>query len=131
MLVALLGAACGAGDLGSTALSQRAGSLQSSAAEGALLAHDAASGRTTGTFTREHSAELAAAASGSAASLRSATTRPSLRPELRRLVGLADEIEADLERIGGASTDEQRVLSRRLDEAARQSEAIGMRLASS
>ena len=62
MLVVLLGAACGGGDLGPTALSQRAGSLQSTAAEGALLAHDAASGKTAGTWTREHSAELAAAA---------------------------------------------------------------------
>ena len=50
---------------------------------------------------------------------------------MRRLAGLADEIEADLERIGGASSGEQRERRRRLDEAARQSEAIGMRLASS
>jgi hypothetical protein len=131
VVLALVGAACGGGTLGSTELSQQAMSLQSNAAEGALLAHDAASGKVTRIFVREHSAELAKAASGISASLRAATTTPSLRPELRRLVAVADEIDAGLRRIGSASTDEQRALGRQLDAAARQSEAIGMRLGAS
>jgi hypothetical protein len=48
VILALLGAGCGSGGkLGAKALSQQSKSLQSEAAEGALLAQDAVSGKTT------------------------------------------------------------------------------------
>jgi DNA-binding transcriptional regulator YdaS (Cro superfamily) len=70
--------------LGSSALSQHAKTVQSLAAEGALLAEDAVAGRTTSVYTREHAAELAKAASREAASLQKAKTDAALEPKLRR-----------------------------------------------
>ena len=64
VILAVVGGGCSSsGQLGTKALSQQSKSLQSEAAEGALLAQDAASGRTTRVYTREHSSELAGAAS--------------------------------------------------------------------
>jgi hypothetical protein len=55
-VVLLLAAGCGGGGkLGAKALSQQARSLQSDAAEGALLAEDVFSGKTTRVYTRQHS----------------------------------------------------------------------------
>ncbi|HET6170976.1 MAG TPA: hypothetical protein VFD90_00120 [Gaiellales bacterium] len=124
------GAGCGSqGTLSAKALGQQSKSVQSLAAEGALLAQDAAAGKSTGTFRREHSAELAAAAATAAASLGSAKTPPPLVPKLRRLESVAHRVAADLERLGHASTEEQRTLARTLEAAARQSERIGEELA--
>lgn len=62
VILALLGAGCGGGGrLGAKALSQQAKSLQSLAAEGALLAQDAVSGKTTRVYRREHSSDLSKA----------------------------------------------------------------------
>ena len=113
-----------AGRLGAKALSQQAKSLQSLAAEGALLAQDAVSGKTTRVYRREHSSDLYKAASQAEASLRAAKTESALQPKLRRLAALVSQVRAALRRVGGASKGEQRMLGRELQAAAQQSEQI-------
>ena len=124
--LALLGAGCGSGGkLGAKALSQQATSLQSLAAEGALLAQDAVSGKTTRIYTREHSFDLYKAVSQAEASLKAATTEPALQPKLRRLTVLATQVSAAVKRLGVASKDEQRALGRELEAASQESKKIG------
>jgi hypothetical protein len=126
VILALVGAGCGSGGkLGAKALSQQSKSLQSLAAEGALLAQDAVSGKTTRIYTREHSSDLYKAASQAEASLKAAKTEPALQPKLRQLTALVTQVSAALKRLGGASKDEQRALGRELQTAARGSEKIG------
>ena len=125
VILALLGAGCGSGgQLGAKALSQQSKSLRSDASEGALLAQDAVSGKTTRIYTREHSSELYKAASQADASLKAAKTEPALEPKLRQLTALATQVSAALKRLGGASKDEQRALGRQLETAARESAQI-------
>ncbi len=95
------------------------------AAEGALLAQDAVSGKTTRIYTREHSSDLYKAASRAEASLRAAKTESALEPKLRQLAIVAADVSAALKRLGGASKDEQRALGRELQRAARESAKIG------
>jgi hypothetical protein len=125
----LLAAGCGSGGkLGAKELSQQSKLLQSLAAEGALLAQDAVSGNTTRIYTREHSSDLYKAASKVEASLEAAKTEPALQPKLRQLAALVTHVSAALKRLRGGSKDEQRVLGRELQTAARESEKIGKRL---
>jgi hypothetical protein len=125
-MLALVGAGCGgSGKLGAKALSQQSKTLQSEAAEGALLAQDAVSGKTTRIYTREHSADLYKAASRAEASLQAAKTTLALEPKLRRLAVLAAQVRADLKRLGHASKDEARTLARDLQAAAEESQKIG------
>jgi hypothetical protein len=129
LTLALAGSACGgSGRLGTSALSEQAKTLGSEAAEGALLAHDAASGRATGTYLREHSSYLADAASAGATTLRAATTARALEPLLRRLSAAADQVSTDLMRLGHASPGERRGLARDLQAAARAIERISAEL---
>jgi hypothetical protein len=125
-IVALVAAGCGGGGkLGAKALSQQSKSLQSLAAEGALLAQDAVSGKTTRIYTREHSSDLYKAASQAEASLKAAKTEPALEPKLRQLTALATQVSAALKRLGGASKDEQRALGGELQKVAQKSKRIG------
>lgn len=115
VILALVGGGCGSGgNLGAKALSQELKSLQSEAAEGALLAQDAASGRTTRVYTREHSSELYRAASQAEVTLKGAKTEPALEPELHQLAILAGQVSAGLHRLGSASRDEARSIAREL-----------------
>jgi hypothetical protein len=124
--MALFGAGCGGGGkLGVEALSQESKSLQSLAAEGALLAQDAVSGKTTRVYTRVHSSALYKAASQAEASLKAAEAEPALEPKLRQLAVLAAQIRADLKRLGGASKEEERAIGRELQAAAQESQKIG------
>lgn len=124
-MLALLGAGCGgSGKLGTKALSQQSKSLQSHAAEGALLAEHAVSGKTTRVYTREQSAALYRAASQVEASLKAAEAEPALEHELGQLVFLAGRVRADLKRLGDASRDDARALGRELRAAARESQRI-------
>jgi hypothetical protein len=126
VIVVLLGAGCGTGGrLGAKALSQQSKSLQSLAAEAALLAEDAASGKTTRVYMREHSSDLYKAASQAETSLKAVETESGLEPKLRRLAALAAQIRAALHRLGGASKGEERALGRELQAAAQESERIG------
>jgi hypothetical protein len=104
----LLLAACGGqGTLGKKALSQEAKGIQSLAAEGGLLAGDAARGRSTSVFTRVHSRFLRNAARTSAGTLERGGTSKA-----RRLAQLADRVGNDLERLSrsGSDRDLQRLL---------------------
>jgi hypothetical protein len=129
VVVILSGAGCGgSGTLGAKALSQESKSLQSLAAEGALLAQDVSSGKTTRIYTREHSGELHTAASHLEASLKTAKTAPVLEGTLRRLAATATRVGTELERLGNASRDEARALQRDLEADAAESEKIGKEL---
>jgi hypothetical protein len=124
--LAILGGGCGNGTkLAAASLSQQAKSLQSHAAEGALLAEDAVAGNTTAVYTREHAAELANAALRDAVSLRTAKVEAALEPNLRRLTVLATRVAVDLERLGTASSNMQRRLGRELEASAQASQKIG------
>jgi hypothetical protein len=126
VILTLVGAGCGSsGQLGAREISRLSKSLQSYAAEGALLAEDAASGRTTRTYTREHVSELSNAASIAEVTLKAAKTEPALDPQLRQLVVLAGRVSADLKQLGSASGDEDRALARELQAAAQVSQRIG------
>jgi hypothetical protein len=129
-IVLALVTGCGqSGELDAGALSEQAESLQSVAAEGALLAQDAASGKTTRAYSGERSAELGGAASQTATSLEAAMTTPALDPTRRRLAVLATQVSSYLDRIGDASRSEDHAASRGLEVAARRIEAIGRSLA--
>jgi hypothetical protein len=126
LVLALVGAGCGGGGkLGAQALSQQAMSLQSDAAEGALLAQDVFSGKTTRIYTLEHSAGLYKAASRVEASLKRAETAPGLEGKLRRLAAVATRVSAELKRLGNVSKDEANALGRELQAAAQASQKIG------
>jgi hypothetical protein len=111
--------------MGTKALADQSNTLQSEAAEGALLAQDAVAGRSTRIYTREHSGYLSKAATQVESSLKSARTEPALEPKLRRLTRLAVRIRAGLQSLGNASANEQRTLGRDLEAAADESEKIG------
>lgn len=122
MLLALLVSCAGAGPRSS--LSDSADSLRSQAAEGAILAAEAASGASTQTFTREHAADLLGLASRVRSSLQGIQVDPPLNSELGRLNVLADRVEADLARLGGPVRD-LRALSVDLQAAADEGRSIG------
>jgi hypothetical protein len=126
IIMTLIAAGCGrSGQLDAKALLQKSKSLQSESAEGALLAEDATSGKATSNYIHEHAVELSEAASQIEATLQAASTDPSLEPALGQLAILAGKISADLERLSGASTDEQRTLTSELQAAAEASRRIG------
>jgi hypothetical protein len=118
--IGLLAAGCGSGGtLSAKALSQESSTLQSLAAEGALLARNSAAGRTTSVYTRVHSEYLQKAASQSAKSLQSAKTTPALRTKLRRTARVATRVSSELEQLGHASSTEQQRLARELERNAK------------
>ena len=118
--IGLLAAGCGSGGtLSAKALSQKSSTVQSLAAEGALLARNSAAGRTTGVFTRVHSEYLHKAASQSAKSLQSAKTTPALQPKLERTARVATRVTSELEQLGHASSAEQQRLARELERNAK------------
>jgi hypothetical protein len=126
VVFALIGTACASnGQLGAKALVQGSESLRSAAAEGALLAEDAVSGKATSNYIHEHAVELSEAASQIEATLQAASTDPSLEPERGQLVVLARRISDDLQRLSEASTDERRTLTSELQAAADASRRIG------
>jgi hypothetical protein len=126
VILTLVGAGCDSSrQLGAKELLQQSKSLQSEAAEGALLAEDAVSGKATSIYTREHAFELYGAASEIGASLKAAHTEPAFELELGKLAVLATQISADLKRLSSASTDGQRILTRELHKAAQASQKIG------
>ncbi len=113
----LLLAGCG----GQSALRQEAKNLQSLAAEGGLLAGDAARGRSTSVFTREHAGFLVAAAKSSATTLAQGP---------RPLAKVAARVSDDLDRLArsGSNRAEQRRLSADLTRAAKAVAKLGQSL---
>jgi hypothetical protein len=125
-ICALIGTACtSSGQLGAKALLEQSKTLRSQAAEGALLAEDAVSGKATSNYVHEHAVELSEAASQVGATLQAGSTDPSLEPERGQLVVLARRISDDLLRLSEASNDEQRTLTSELQAAADASQRIG------
>ena len=110
-LLSLLLAGCGV----PSEPSKQAEEMGSLAAEGALLAHDAAEGSTTATFTRVHSEALGKA-------LR------TLRPKLRReeLQELAAQVSRGLDRLARDPGDEAAAarIERELEDAGKQAEEL-------
>ena len=106
-------------------LEQQATGLQSLAAEGALLAADAARGRSTVTFVRVHAAELAQAAGTSETLLAKGRTA-----DTRVLTALARRTAADLDRLSHSGSDRAtaRRLAADLGRAAATAERLGKRL---
>jgi hypothetical protein len=92
LLLVLVLAACGVPQ----ELPKQAEEVESVAAEGSLLAHDAAEGSTTGTFTREHAKALRKLLG---------QVRPAI--EDRRLGRLADRADTALERLAEDPNDER------------------------
>ena len=122
----LLLAGCGGqSTLGPKALQQEASGLQSLAAEGSLVATDAARGRSTGVFVRVHGAELAKAAQASATLL-----AKSEGSDAHRLAALGVRITRELDRLShsGSNRRQQRRLAAELNRAAAQAEKLGARL---
>jgi hypothetical protein len=120
--VLLLAAGCGGkGSLGPKALQQEATGLQSLAAEGGILAGDAAGGRSTSAFLRVHAQYLAKAAQSSA------TTLAGGGPAAETLAGLAKTVARDLDRLSHSGSDrtEQRGLASALARAATRAAKLG------
>jgi hypothetical protein len=80
--------------------------LESSAAEGALLAHDVARDRTNATFVRAHARELGETVIHEAEKLNDADAEADVAPAKARAIELADQISAELGRIQIAPTSE-------------------------
>jgi hypothetical protein len=110
--IALL-AGCGS----QNALDQQSKSLKALAAEGGLLAGNAARGRSTTVFTREHTGFLLKSARSSASTLARQTSA-----EGRQLVRVAARVTDDLERLqqSGSDSAEQRRVQNDLERIAQQ-----------
>lgn len=130
LLVGCVAAGCGGSSmLRPSALAKQADAVRSLAAEGALLAGDAASGKTTSVYLHAHASELSSSASKSTTSLGSAKTAPSLEPRLRHLRRISAQVAAELRLLGGASSAESRTLARELQAAADASKKVSDGLA--
>jgi hypothetical protein len=111
-LAAVLLAGCG-----SQTLQQQSKSLKALAAEGGLLAGNAARGRSTNVFMREHTGFLLKSARSSASALAGQTSAQG-----RELARLAARVRTDLERLQRSGFDraEQQRLQTDLERIAKQ-----------
>jgi hypothetical protein len=118
--------ACGGGELSAEALKKEAESIQSFAAEGALLARDVADGRSTASFARVHAGELAKNTAMLEQTLASARAAPAVEADLARAVDLAARVAATLEELEQApgDADAARRVQRELEAAAKQAEEL-------
>jgi hypothetical protein len=100
-LTVILAAGCGGGGgtLSEKALTKENETVQSAAAEGALLASDVARGRTTERFARIHAEKLAEQARKAAEALRSGKPAAGLDDERRRAVSSAETVEHALDEL--------------------------------
>jgi small-conductance mechanosensitive channel len=122
-----LAAGCGGGGtLSHDSLRKEAESIQSVAAEGALLAHDSADGRTTTPFVSVHSEVLAESAGKVAQKLESAAVEPGLEQDRARAERLATRIEEELDQLDEDPDDqaEARRVADELDQAAKAAEEL-------
>ena len=119
-LVALAGCG-GGGRLDEIAFDKEVESIQSFAAEGALLARDVADGKSTVPFARVHAGELAERASKLAETLRTAKTTPTVEDEVPRAAELAADVGRTLEELEQAPGDAEqaRGIQRKLEQMAR------------
>jgi hypothetical protein len=118
----LAAAGCGGkGTLGPKALQQQATGLQALAAEGGILAGDAARGRSTSVFLRVHAQALTKAAQSSASTLAAGG------PQATDLAALAKNVVLDLDRLSHSGSDrtQQRRLASGLTRAAIRAAKLG------
>jgi predicted outer membrane protein len=120
LMLPLAVAACGGGPLDSKSFQKEAETIQSFAAEGALLAGDVARGRSLSPYVRVHAGELAKDAESVAEKLERAKATPAVRAKLPKAVRLARRVEAALTRLESAPSDRDgaRRVASQLDEAA-------------
>ena len=112
-IAAVLLAGCGS----QNALEQQSKSLKALAAEGGLVAGNAARGRSTTVFTREHTGFLLKSARSSASALARQTSAKG-----KRLAQVAARVRDDLERLQRSGSDraEQQRVQIDLERIARQ-----------
>ena len=126
---AVLGSGCG-GLMQPDELARSIGTLESSAAEGALLAHDVARDRTKATFARAHARELGEAVDHEAEKLQDASADGEVRVRKSAAVDLAGRVSEALGKIQTAPGSEgdgrsaERALTRLGDRAARLAEGL-------
>lgn len=122
----LLAAGCGgAGSLDAEALGQSADAVHSSAAEGALLAEDAATGETSGSFREAHAVALEEAVAQEADTLRASQASGSVKSRAAELARLADDVARLLDRLSAADPAEAGRLADELGQAATRAEELG------
>ena len=98
LAIALLAAGCG-GAMQPDELARSIGTLESAAAEGALLAKDVADDRTKATFVRAHARDLGETVDHEAEKLSDASARGLVAERKTAAVNLADRISQSLGRI--------------------------------
>ncbi len=121
-MLLLAAAGCGGkGTLGPKALQQEATGLQSLAAEGGILAGDAARGRSNSVFVRVHAHYLTKAARTSASVLAAGG------PEARPLAAVAKDVAHELDLLSHSGSDraQQRRLAASLTRDATRAEKLG------
>ena len=120
-------AGCGGGGaLDEQAFQKEAESIQSFAAEGALLAGEVADGKSTVPFTRVHAGELREQAASLETKLAAAKAAPEIEAELAEAVALAGDVAASLDQLERAPGDADRArgAQRKLKAAAKQAEEL-------
>jgi hypothetical protein len=122
----LIPACGGGGELSAEQFKKQAESIQSFAAEGALLARDVADGKSTAPFARVHAGELAANAAKLEQTLTSAQPAPDIEAKLARAVELAERVAATLKELERAPGDSAaaRLVQRELEAVAKQAEEL-------
>lgn len=121
-IAALSVAGCG-GPIRDDELKRGIESLHSYAAQGELLAHDVAQGRTRAPFARAFARELGEKADHEAEKLKDAEARPSNEDKKREAVALAEDISDQLGNLQVAPEDSpaaartERTFSRMADDA--------------
>jgi hypothetical protein len=121
--------ACG-GPMRPEELKRSIDTLESSAAEGRLLARDVAEDRTKATFARAHARELADGVDHEGEKLTDATPRREIVAEKAAAVSLADDISQVLGKIQQSPQDESvgREAENQLDDLTRRAKQLGDRL---
>jgi hypothetical protein len=99
LALVLILAACGGGTLNAESFRKEAESVQSFAAEGALLARDIADGKSLSPYVRVHAGELAKDAETLARRLERAKGVPALRAKLPRASRLAARVAVALKKL--------------------------------
>ena len=98
-------AACNGGTVDKHALTNDSATIASIACEGALLAHDVSSGRTTTNFAREQAEELEIQSSNLADALAKRPALSSIEQKVRAKAKDAAELAAVLQRLRDSPSD--------------------------
>jgi hypothetical protein len=117
----------GSSTLTAKALEEQAGTLQSLAAEGSMLAGDTADGKMTRAFTRVHATDLGDAAASVGTALGGAHPAPGLAARATRTQRLAGAVHRDLAALAAAPGDkaQARSLAQQLERAAQTAKRLG------